>query len=336
LLASSEGWTDDRIIAAHGEAGAAIVGLRNKVAERVTEFMAEYLTITGSSPILKECSRQIGAQLKSSHVGKRQRRRGLSFLFPGVKELVQAFILDASRVLREDVWPEILNDIVSAREVCIGEGPKQFLDSLEVNLDIAVDETAKWVNVAEDRGSVKEFTIDEIVSVELISTQASHSERLRVKCRSTEDDNGTIKLARAPHVVDGKYLPFFQEAIHNLISNAFKYSGAKLQTWIDIEFRIGVDGFVIRAVNSIAERAIPRVRREHSETARLAALDAPRYAKLEKLSGFQRIKGVCRRVLKVPAQINVPPPSQRTPRFIVDVIVRTNQKVLANAASIDN
>lgn len=323
-----QGWSDKAIIELHGAAGTAIVELRNEVASKIASFMDESLKLSESSGIVASASQKICDLLKSTVLGNRQKNISFHPMAAVIKDLVSEFVSAASAHLDKTVWPEITKEIEAVREVCSTPASKQLIDSLEVNLSRAVEDASRWINIAEDRGKVNEFMIDEIVSVELLSTQASHSQRLRVECRSVFDQDGKIRQAKMPHLIDGAFLGFFQETVHNLVSNAFKYSGMGLQTRLELELRISETGFVLRAINSVSLQEMQKVMKNYAQTVRHATADAPKRAKLDKVSGFQRIKVMGRRLFKANLIINIPPLSIRKLQFLAEIQMRTNLKIL--------
>ncbi|MGY4157885.1 hypothetical protein ACVINW_003727 [Bradyrhizobium sp. USDA 4461] len=322
-------WSDEAIVDHYGEAGDAIVTLRNDVAKEINEFMDEYLKITPTSEIVKDTTSEATRVLKASIVGRRRPVASLVMFMPAFKRQTEKFILMASAALNDLAWPNIASCIRQMREMCRTSESQQLLDSIETNLGEALHESSRWINIAVDRGHVKEFTIDEIVSVELLSTQASHSERLKVSCRSTDHRTSKQKSPEGgPLSIDGRFLPFFQEALHNLVSNAFKHSGYGLQTILEIELLATDDGFTLRASNSMTAAQMKAAIDGYSGISKLASVRPAKRQKLDKSSGFQRIKVVGGRAFKSNVRINVPPLSSRRARFMVEVIVSTSQSLV--------
>lgn len=328
---SNQEWSDNFIVAQHDSAGGAIVQLRNNVSELIRRFVEEDLRIVAPSPLIANASKTIASSLRSHIIGKKQKRISCGVVLDDIKSSTSDFVRGASSKLNEEIWPAINSEIERAKEKCSTSQTRHFLDSLEVNLDRALEEASKWINIAQVQGHVNQFSIDEIVSVELVSTQTSHSERLRVRCASADERLGDVRMRKEPHQIDGRYLEFFQEALHNLLSNAFKYSGLGLQTQVNIEFRTTSNGFLLRCENSASERRMTEIRKTFSQIAKLAASDAPRRAKLSKVSGFQRVKVLGRRTFKATPRINIPPVSKSQNRFLAEVTVKFEPGVLADA-----
>jgi hypothetical protein len=323
-------WSDDAIIDHFREAGSGMVRLRNEVANQINDFMDEYLKITSASPLVSDVTERISQGLKSKSFSKRRQQLSLGPFMPVLRNETESFIRTASTALNDQVWPNIAATILEMREVCRTSDSQHILDSIETNLIAARDEASRWINIAVDRGHVKEFTIDEIVSVELLSTQASHSEQLRVNCTSIDGRRGEPPIVHKnkPLLIDGKYLGFFQEALHNLVFNAFKHSGYGLQTVLDIQFRVAIDGFTLRATNTMSSAKMKGAISSYSRIVKLAAARAPKRQKLDRTSGFERVKAVAIRTFKSDLRINIPPISEKTERFIVEMIATTAQHVV--------
>jgi len=118
----------------------------------------------------------------------------------------------------------------------------------------------------------------------------------------------------------GAYFEPIQEIIHNLLSNAYRYSGlSTLNTEIDISLAVDGSDIVLRCSNNFAEKNRQTVTDEIPKILSMLKDGKRDQAKSDSKSGFFKIINVCSRVFGAAPLVNIPSISQRSTRYVVEV-----------------
>lgn len=317
--ASLPTWDDGVAHDIFGPWGSTIASLRDDISSEMKRFVDGHLTLTNGgifdvevrSALLSAIERYLATD---SRVPLHRLIRDIT------TKRLKRYLETCSRHLREIILSR-LTDSVRATRTAIGalgdNGVRSFIDSLETNIDAAAKEASEWIGLADSRPLNMPFVVKEVVQLELISSHLYGSSKLKVKIRTFVKNKGIFQEQQ--FTVHGKYLEFFQEIVHNLISNAFNGSGERLKTEIELDIIFESDGIRIRCANSISDSRVAEVIRRHSATVALAGAKLGSQARRDSVSGFQKIRLAFDRALSVQPTFNIPPISARNRRFVIEI-----------------
>lgn len=316
------GWEEGELTPIFGINAKEILAYRDIVADTIKDFVDSDLAVQPLGQLHRATSEGIDKVLegyfRSDPKAKPVSPEGK--LVRVVEKALKRSLGGAGRRLLDGVRRSVfagLKDLRSNLKTSENNRTKDFLDSLETNLHGAFEEVRQWIGIAEHDREVIPFTLKEVVDLELLTTQFSELRRLKVRVSQQlirADDTTTEEFA-----IRGLYLDAFESVVHNLMSNAFKYSGAKLQTDVRFHLKLSPKRLLIRAENKITAEYIGNVIREHSRTAALARKTIGPEVRQDKQSGFQKIRSSLSRVFPSGVTINIPPPSERNRVFVVEV-----------------
>jgi len=159
----------------------------------------------------------------------------------------------------------------------------------------------------------------------LLSTSLAAWNKLRVKILTfyQQDSN----MIEREFLINEKYIGLFQEVVHNLLSNAFKHSGEKLETRVVISLTVTEKNFIISCSNSVKDHKFEEVSRQYGTIVKLAKSRLGKRARDDKLSGFQKIRQACSLALHRQPIFNIqlfPKPR----RFVIELTVRGKMEII--------
>lgn len=316
------GWTEEEVKSVFERSGEGILRYREFVAEHIKAFVERELAVQPDGRLYSETKAGISNILDMHLRGgmARRRTRPETQVVKVTTKALKSALRNAAKLLTENVSRSLMAELRSVQrslKKTANNNTKNFLDSLETNLHDAFEEVRQWIGVATDGGDGIPFSLYEIVQLELLRTQTSSIDKLRVKVdQQLTRSDGTVKK---DFVIQGRYLSTFESVVHNLLSNAFTYSGAKLRTDVRLQLKIVSGKLLIRAENNIAESRLSDVIKEHPRTVTLARARASSDARRDHKSGFQKIRLALAQEFPGPVTINIPPPSEKNRIFVVEV-----------------
>ena len=238
------------------------------------------------------------------------------------RKSVASIFEDAHVALNEKVKPLVLGQIAEAR-VASNKTPSSrtsvFLDILENNIQQAFDEVLGWCGLLEIETNVRDFALDDLVSFEAMSLIFSDIRKLHVRCTSFQRQGENLKKLQQGHNINGAFFEPVQEIVHNLISNAFRHSGLAMNTEIEFSTISDGDALIFRCSNSYSDKSALSISDSYRDLVRMLKRPKSEGPPTDVLSGYQKIKNVCSRVFGREVTISIPPISQRSRRFIVEV-----------------
>jgi len=317
------GELNDTIEAGFGVHGKHIRKLQEFVIQEVTQFKDYWLTIDRQGDFYNRTKEMIAEILAEAAL---ERTPLASWTLAAVivekfKESVSFIVEKGHSVLSEDVKSSIMDEIQRTRVICNTSRSSVFFDMFETYLRDAFDDVTKWLGLVKIETNVRDFALEDLVHFEAMSLIFSDIKKLRVRCYSYERRGSNIRRLVQSHKLRGPYFEAVQEIVHNLISNAYKYSGLEMET--DIEFSTIDDSssLTFRCVNSFAEKQAAKISDNQPEV--LKILRQPRSEQRPKdvMSGFGKIKNVCNRIFGREVTISVAPLSPRSRRYIVEIAI---------------
>jgi hypothetical protein len=203
-----------------------------------------------------------------------------------------------------------------------------FLDSLETNLQEAYDEVGQWIGINTEAEAAIPFKLSEIVDVQLVSTALSAANKLNVKTECYINVEG--KRTPKAFLINKLYLNAFQELVHNLLTNAFKYSGKQLRTEVHLRLTADRKSCILSCTNDFTlERAAINIE-SYAQTCRYAEAPAGRQANLDQLSGFQKIRSAFSKFDGCRVDIRIVAPTSRARVFTVHVKLEGLTDLISN------
>lgn len=316
------GWESDQLRSIFSVNSEAILSFRDFVSDRVKAFVDGDLVVQPKGELHNSVLTGITSALDvyfRSEVKKRSIKPETR-VARVAERCVRSALKDAGRKLSDDIRRKIMTELRALRADCKKTGhtqTKEFLDCLETNLHGAIEEVRQWIGVADQTGDVIPFTLKDVVDLELLTTQFNVLKRLKVKVDQelTKADGQTIEN----FAIQGKYLAAFESIVHNLMSNAFKYSGAGLQSDVSFQLKLNSNKLFVRAENKISATNVADVIKNYSRTVALARKMIGPEVRQDKQSGFQKIRSALTREFSADPTINIPPPSERNRLFVVEI-----------------
>ncbi len=304
------GWEVDELTGIFGTNSEAVLQYRDSVAEIIKGFVDTDLVVVVDGPLHRAVFDGIAEILEQyfrSH-GKRLSAKPETKVARLAQRLVRRALKSASRRLSDHIRRAVIQELNNVRSRCRHSGngkTKEFLDCLETNLYEAIDEVRQWIGIADTGGDVIPFTLQEVVDLELLTTQFNALKRLKVKVE--HEVFRADETAVTNYSIQGRFLAAFESIVHNLMSNAFKYSGAGLQTDIRLFLRLTPDRFFLRSENKVTADKIEEVIANFQRTVALARKTIGPEVRQDKQSGFQKIRSAISREFNAEPSINIPP-----------------------------
>lgn len=311
-------WDDRQVRLRLGEEGRLVVELRERVSDLVKDFMDRWLTADATSRLAAALQANLRERLtlhfqagRPAH-GPMLRRTIIS----AAKVELRRFLSEAARALTEEVRRPIVAELKALRRAVKGGNHemKSCVDSLETCLFPAHDEVRRWTQPVTRLGPALPFTLNDVVKFHLLSTALHDRDRLRIEALITID--GRPRPARQ---IKGQYLPFFEEVVRNLLSNALKGSGDELKTEAVLRLAISNGKMILSCSNAINAAEVATVIARHPDTVAQAQKRSASQAQKDHKSGFQKIRLAYKRAFALQPAINIPPISRRRPRFVIEL-----------------
>ena len=308
-----------------------LLQLRETITTRLNEFKDYWLVVDRNGDFYEKTRDRIGALLiTQTDTGINTYSRELA------SQIIAAFRKDVDELLgqvlaefTQRLKPAVLNDIhVAQQEWSNGGGQISiFLDLLQTNTLAAFDEVSSWLGLVKVETDVPDFEVMDLVKFETVSLIFSDFNKLRVHYSSLARKDQELVRLKKDHKLSGAYFEPIQEIIHNVLSNAYRHSGlSTLNTEIDISLAVDRNDVVLRCSNNFSDKNRQTIIEEIPKVLSMLRDGKRDLAKSDSKSGFFKIINVCSRVFGAEPVVNIPPISQRTSRFVVEVRI-------ANAAS---
>ena len=330
-------WTPASLDRFFGRDSAALIALREWVNDDLKAFLVTHLTIQQNGQLHLALQGRIGELLRSTLSATRQASGALEKKIAQATELtVKQSLTVASRYLGTTTKSAIFARLKLTRKV-VGRGTQSasFLDALEGNLHHAFEDVVEWIGIANNDVKSGPFTLDELVKLELMTTYLASWRQLSVVTRCYHPERSTTLHP----MIRGEYLDLFQDVLHNLIANCFKYSGLGHRTRIQVDLRSSGHELTLSCSNDISPEHVGRLASQYADTLAKArrsldrsssrrdrgaqAMTIDPQARGDKLSGFLKMKLAFLRNLDSDVSINILPISERRRRFTVVLTFRS-------------
>ena len=298
---------------------AAISRLRENANTKLREFQTNHLRIARGEAFEAELQERI-EQVSKAFFNGESRETGIeTAIAQAVVGEVKRYLKVASNVFLKTVAPSILNELREVRAISrANKNPRTttYLDGLETSLHRAFEEVDQWIAVAE-RADAPPFTVDLLVNLEQRIVMMRDPQKLKVNI-ICQDRRRPDQSARSL-LIKGSYFDLFQEVVHNLISNSYKYSGMKARTEIEFELSCSPKRLVIRCVNNMSDVEALSIAERFDEIVESARNPATEQADKDILSGFSKIHRAFHIATGMPINIQILPISTKRLSFAVEI-----------------
>jgi hypothetical protein len=303
-----------------------VLELREAIVLLISNFKDHWLTIDRNGPF----SLQTKAMVSTLLLGVPNQESApdawsiAEAIIGAFQERVEEVIQEMLGEFRDGVQPRIHETIMLTHRKCNrfpSSRTTSFLDSLESNIREASEEVIGWLGVSKFEMNVEDFDIMELIRFESSSFILSDFRKLNVKYHSFERRGARVIRRDEAHRFKGAYFEAIQEIVHNLISNAFKCSGLKINTEVVFSVIVDDDDLIFRCENSFADGSFDKIILEREKGLRIIKQDRPDHIQDDVLSGFHKIKNVCSRIFGQNVVINIPPISARQKKFTIEISV---------------
>lgn len=301
----------------------AVAAFQSRVASALHRYLSEWLTITADGDVQAMLFRDLRSRFIRTfrNVATVSAGELAEVTVEEVQKMTRAILSNAAAAFRVQVVPEILE--VLEQQVVGGSISLALKDRIEVNLNRAFDDVRGWLSVREAEGDIKPFGIIDLArfesalflnpSMKDIAPQFTAEVRMRDRFQTQDAD----------FIVPGKHFEAVFTVVHNLISNAVKYSGAGSRT--ELSFRVRrIDDKIVFRVENVVDLSISDVQVEERRQSALqmARMNYREDVFKEGKSGFKKIRRICKRDFGG-CEINIPTISSNRARkiFVVEVIV---------------
>jgi|ERR1700674_13873 len=186
----------------------------------------------------------------------------------------------------------------------------------------AFDEMTGWIGLWTPSGEGADFYLSELVRFETTTLVLSDFTKLSVIYAPFRRINGPATRDHRQNQdfrLSGTYFEAFQEIAHNLLANAFKYSGLNMSTPIEFDLIADGDDLVVRCSNFFSDAHTASILERYPSVVAALKTSSFENAEMEGLSGFKKIRMVCSRVLGCDVSIRVAQPSAKKRRYVVEV-----------------
>jgi hypothetical protein len=317
-------WDEATLEERFGAHSGDLLALRDLVNDQVKDFVEARLTVEADGRFNASLQSAISlALLRSARSqGTRKRLSLQKQVVSAARRQLNHYLADAARELNTTVRDNVIAELRSARSTLRSRphaAAGTFLDSLETNLHEAFDEVRQWIGVTKTHGDAPPFQLREVVKLHLLSTALFAWDKLKVETRFFRSTADAVITRDDSCQINGKYLEFVQIVVHNVLSNAFKYSGQKLKTVVRIEMFASEDKLLIRCINSISDSRIDEIIRDHAATLAYARGTDADQARRDIKSGFPKIRQVYKSALNSPARFNIPPITSEVRWFVIEI-----------------
>jgi hypothetical protein len=318
-------WEEAKLSTIFGKSSDRILGFRSFVSKTIKAFIQTTLTVDRDGDLHNAFRLEVAAAIEDHVSGGGTGTVTLERAVErGALRAIGNALSEAGNVLTTQVKPLLLEELMSVRTytqewVRANRDTVTFIDFLDTSLREACEEVRHWIAIAEDEGDPISFRLREVVNLELRTHYSSGHLRVTVGCyRDGKPSDFAIR---------GQYLNVFHELINNLLSNAFKHSGEEFKTEIEISLYVSKE-VRLRCVNSISQGKVAEIQANQDRTRALARHSVGRGARLDALSGFQKMRLAVSRGLKSEAIMNIPPISEKRAQFVVEIIVREAPEII--------
>lgn len=318
-------WEEAKLSSIFGKSSDRILGFRIFVSKTIKAFIQTTLTVDRDGHLHNAFRQEVAAAIESHVSGGAE--EGVSLdraVEKGGLRAIENALSQAGDVLTSQVKPMLLQELMSVRIytqewVMANRDTVTFIDFLDTSLREACEEVKQWIAIAEDEGDPISFRLREVVNLELRTHYSSGHLRVTVGCYRDAKP--------ADFAIRGQYLNVFHELINNLLSNAFKHSGEEFKTEIEISLHVSKE-IRLRCVNSVSQRKSVEIQTNQDRTRTLARNSVGRGARLDELSGFQKMRLAVSSGLNSEAIVNIPPISEKRAQFVVEIIVREAPEII--------
>lgn len=247
-------------------------------------------------------------------------------LVENYKHLVAEFVEQARARFSDVVRPKAYSEISQYRARLMERrmsNAVSYIDFLEGNVDEAFKDVDSWLGLWTTHGDGADFQLSELVQFETTTFIFSDYKRLKVlysPLRMVEVAGRRVSQRRNEDFrLRGSGFEVFQEIVHNLVSNAYKYSGLDIKTKLEFEFAIDGGDCTVRCTNDFSEARADEIVSKYPEVTSSLREKSLENVGREGLSGFKKIVVVCSRVLEIDAAITVLQPSVRRRHYTVEI-----------------
>lgn len=281
-------WTDDLLKEKLGSNYGIVDEAKNYTENILKDYISNWLTIEHNGELHSTLVQNI-AKFCSQNLtlANDNREEFVDEVFEVVQKTIIGFIEKSKMIFETEVIPNIHKSIFEIKNDLIENG--SVLGDLIMNqIKELNSEVPNWINImVDEEHSADQYTAENLVNLEsqylLLRPKESVDIHIRTKVNGKEQSH--IDFA-------GSSFRLLHEVVHNLFSNAVKYSGLDYKTRIIFTFEVDGKSLLVQSQNSLSEKA------RHDALERLA--DAKILAKSNQLnaprvdvnSGFAKIRTV--------------------------------------------
>ena len=327
-------WDAEALAPFFGDDAVALIELRDWLNDELKLFLDTDLTVKSGGNLDDSLRRELStilAEVVASEEGRSEtlEKRIATLIEASVKHTLAGASDRLGGPVRSAVFDEINRTRARLDRRSRAAG---YLDSLEGDLHVAFDDVVKWIGVAENENHYGPFELGEVVKLELMTTHLASWRRLHVSTEVIGPGQSTV-----PAMIKGEYLDLFQDALHNLLGNAFKHSGRRDSTRVRVRLQQNSGSLVLSCENDISKDKLSEVQARHRETLEKARRPVNRpsknggpdsgrvvdpKARKDEVSGFLKMRVAFIRNLDREISITILPIGERRPRFTVELVLK--------------
>lgn len=320
-------WEEQSLAVHFGDDASAVIRMREYANAVLNEFQDDRLKVVVGGSVETELRARIETISRDFLRKPAQVAEFDRAISDETEAVVRGYLAEAGGTLATSVLDDILQRLRETRSTTNADSRstiQAYLESLETNLHNAVEEVRRWIAIAEPDEAVP-FTFDELVNLELRTAVLSNWRRLKVTSQC--EDHRTENVPSSPLQITGLYFGLFQEIVHNLISNSYKYSGLSFRTNIKLTLTYTPKEMIIRCLNDVAPSRLDEIFENFHATVLCARSTVTKNADKDRLSGFLKIRRAFASAMDRNVTINILPLSERRRRFGVEIILRNPPEI---------
>jgi hypothetical protein len=318
------GWQMSKLKKLIGPSASAIHKAKFAVDTELKAFIDFWLTITERgllyAALMDGVLEILERQVRSYEL---DRKKLADDLFHSIQETFSDFIKRGRGHFLNDVCPT-LNDIVrSARaEVYESGGQGVIVDSLVNAISDSNEVTAGWIQVVTDTREFQDFTISDVVKMEAAFIHLAKIEDTNIDLICLDRSNPKREKPLTDVRFEGEYFQVVNSIVHNLVSNAIRYSGYGDSVPLTLIAELDGSQFRVSAVNHVAPEARAEAIERYPYAVKLARaeIDVPRGA--DNNSGFDKIRMACSERMIESIDIDISRFNKRSTQYEVIVTVK--------------
>jgi len=284
-------WHDSQLREVLGEDYPILNITRARVESKIKEFISFWLTINDDGMLSRALAKNIEEYVIENT--KLSLKDNLTFqqnLLEIIQITIVEFIDKANKEFIENVIPQISECIAKARNDLLDKGKSSVIgDLLVTHIKILNSEIPHWINVVLEEDDFDDFTAYDIVNLESQFTTLLNIDenKVSISYHSNSDVNAPDEIIFSGHV-----FTLLNEVIHNLFSNAIKYSGYGSDTPIHFIFQRYDDDLTITAVNTLNKEATKKVLKKLPSAILKAESTLASTRRQDRGSGFAKIRTI--------------------------------------------